>query len=719
MHGLTRMGAAWGWGCFLLGGLGGCGDAPKSSPAIGGTQSSAGGRPASRGGATALGGTAAGASHTGSAASTLGGTAPLAGAASSTVGGSATSGTGAGNATAASGGAPGTGGGTAGTAAISARGGTVGTGASSARGGTTSAGGSPSTGGTTSTRGGSGGGFSPGGQSTSGKLDVLFVIDNSLSMGDKQELLIRPVPELVERLVNPRCVDTSGRPLATPASPTAPCTAGSREFAPVTDLHVGVITSALGAAGKTCAPGGTATPRDSDRGELIAPLRGAPHDGQGFLGYDGTQDLSTFLGQVAANVQAAGEQGCGYESTQEAWYRFLVDPEPPSAMVFDGSVTVAQGTNTTLLAQRAAFLRPDSGVVIVLLSDENDCSMIDYGLGWLVANEGRLPRSVSKCAENPNDRCCFDCRQSTIPTGCPLPAQDPECQKDMGEGFGAGALASYEDAANLRCWQQKRRFGFDLLFPIQRYVDGLTNTTVMNRSGLGVPNPLFAGGRHPSLVTLVGIVGVPWQDLATDATLGTPGELELMSYQELSARGRFDLAIGSPDASPPVSPTDPFMLESVDPRSGANPVTGQPVVASDSTDPLATINGHEVFTGQNSFRDDLQYACIFPLVTPRDCTQPEYTTTDFALRKGCDCGERFMGRNRPLCQPPQGGADGTTQYFAKAYPGTRHLRVLQGLGPRGVVGSICPRNTSDPASQDYGYGPVVQALMTRLRQVLQ
>jgi hypothetical protein len=36
-----------------------------------------------------------------------------------------------------------------------------------------------------------------------------------------------------------------------------------------------------------------------------------------------------------------------------------------------------------LLARRAAFLRPDSLVAIVMLTDENDCSMVPGGLtGW-------------------------------------------------------------------------------------------------------------------------------------------------------------------------------------------------------------------------------------------------------------------------------------------------------------------------------------------------
>jgi len=38
------------------------------------------------------------------------------------------------------------------------------------------------------------------------KIDLLFAIDNSASMGDKQDLLALAIPVLVGRLLNPNCV---------------------------------------------------------------------------------------------------------------------------------------------------------------------------------------------------------------------------------------------------------------------------------------------------------------------------------------------------------------------------------------------------------------------------------------------------------------------------------------------------------------------------------
>src|SRR5262252_3508608 len=39
------------------------------------------------------------------------------------------------------------------------------------------------------------------------KIDLLFMIDNSISMADKQAVLKDAVPDLVQRLVSPNCVD--------------------------------------------------------------------------------------------------------------------------------------------------------------------------------------------------------------------------------------------------------------------------------------------------------------------------------------------------------------------------------------------------------------------------------------------------------------------------------------------------------------------------------
>src|SRR5215213_2654015 len=44
------------------------------------------------------------------------------------------------------------------------------------------------------------------------KVDLLFAIDNSASMGDKQQILADAVPDLINGLLKPKCVNADGVP---------------------------------------------------------------------------------------------------------------------------------------------------------------------------------------------------------------------------------------------------------------------------------------------------------------------------------------------------------------------------------------------------------------------------------------------------------------------------------------------------------------------------
>src|SRR5687768_2735326 len=81
-----------------------------------------------------------------------------------------------------------------------------------------------------------------------GKVDVLLVVDNSISMADKQELLGEAIPTLIRRLIAPGCVDENGNSVGQSADPICP-QGSAPEFRPATDIHVGVITSSLGSHG--------------------------------------------------------------------------------------------------------------------------------------------------------------------------------------------------------------------------------------------------------------------------------------------------------------------------------------------------------------------------------------------------------------------------------------------------------------------------------------
>lgn len=604
----------------------------------------------------------------------------------------------------------------------------AGTGGSASSSGGAAEAGAGGTGGTVSGGGGSGGISYPpidiGAQKKSDKLDVLFVVDNSITMFDKQNILNQSVSGFVTRLVNPLCVDEDGKPSATqPATADEACGSGSREFTPVKDMHFGVITTSIGSHGGEVCATGSADEHLDDRAELLPSQRQnlPSYDNSGYLAYDsagltGSTDVSHVITDLQTVISAAGERGCGYEAPLEAMYRFLVDPEPPVSIVKVGGTSKPDGINETLLTQRKRFLRPDSAVAIVILSDESDCSIKDDTVGWFVGANSRMPLSTTACSTNPNDPCCRSCAsaESTPRAGCAALNADANC-KNIPPTSTYATWDAAHDSLNLRCFDQQRRFGFDLLYPVERYTDALSNPQVRNRSNALVTNPLLAGDekgpRSATLISVSLIVGAPWQDLATTDSLGSGHAIEYMDGAALESNGRWPLLIGDRAANLP--PSDPFMIESVQERTGVNPLTNAPIVASTSTNPLATINGHE----QNlPLYDELQFACTFQLATPKPCTNGDSLCACSPDKQGKT--DEVKAKRSPLCQPPEGGAATTTQYFGRGYPGTRELTFGKQLGARAVPASICPRTLTDTASPDYAYKPAFNALITRIGATL-
>jgi putative heme-binding domain-containing protein len=183
------------------------------------------------------------------------------------------------------------------------------------------------------------------------KLDLLFVIDNSASMAQKQKLLADALPDLVSRFVDPLCVSAAGE--SAPAAGDECPDGFRREFRPVSDVHIGVITSSLGGYGSEldCI---NADEGETDNSHLLGSLgrvRGDLPDTPEFLswcqpGGEGETsgscaptpetsggDATVFAAMFADQVRAAREQGCGWESTLESWYRFLVEPYPWTKVV--------------------------------------------------------------------------------------------------------------------------------------------------------------------------------------------------------------------------------------------------------------------------------------------------------------------------------------------------------------------------------------------------
>lgn len=576
-------------------------------------------------------------------------------------------------------------------------------------------------------------------QSAVDKIDLLLAIDNSASMLDKQQILNAAVPDLVNRLVNPICLDQNQQPLPKaqqPTSPTEPCPNGSlREFSPIVDIHIGIVSSSLGGHGSDMCPdqepvtGCLDDFSNNDHGRLITRADSCAgglvptYQDKGFLAWDPTQakhdppgegDSTNLIKTVTDLVIGTGQVGCGYEAQNESWYRFLVDPNPYETITVQaGKGAVLEGTDEKLLQQRKDFLRPDSLLAIIMLSDENDCSTREgggnYALNLSQGGNFRMPKARSECAADPNSECCLPCN-AKAPANCG--DDSANCGAD-----GKATLSPDDDSLNVRCFDNKRRFGRDYLYPTQRYVNALTLPQLNVASAdLGPegktkykPNPIFSDLdpdddnttiRDSGLVFLAGIVGVPWQLIRRTVDekgneLDQTMNLEFKTVSEMNSDGTWDQILGDPANYVP--PTDAHMVESIDPRPGLAPI-GTP---DDQLDP---IHGHEWNTRATQLVD-LQYACIFELPTPQICDSANNCTD-------CD-GET------PLCIPnPDPNDTRPLQVRAKAYPGTRHLEVLRGLGDQGIVASVCPKQLTASDQNDYGYRPAVAAIINRLKTKL-
>lgn len=547
------------------------------------------------------------------------------------------------------------------------------------------------------------------------RIDLLLAIDNSASMGDKQEILARAVPDLVKRLANPRCVDSAGAVAAEqPDSPTASCPVGSeREFLAVPDIHIGIVSSSLGGiVGGACSKA-----KDDDQAHLLARSKDGTtvptYGGHGFLAWDPDKKLDPpgesqldggLVPSLQEMVRGVGESGCGFEGSLESWYRFLIDPDPYLEMKQVGNKLVPSGIDKTILAQRKQFLRPDSLVAIVMLTDENDCSIAPGDDAAKIYSGQHMVRPRAECATNSDDPCCAPCDDA--PAAC---EPDATCTDTAGQVL---RLSSDDDDIDLRCFDQKKRFGKDYLHPLDRYVTGLTQPEVPGRSGELTKNPLFMDldpdddlheVRSPELVFMAGIVGVPWQDIAKDPTTLTKGLKSAKELRDRDARGRnaWDVILG--DAGKGVAPLDPHMTETTKERPGTNPITGTSMASSSAGPNADPISGHE----QPESSDNLQYACIFPLLGPIECTG----------QNGCGCNKP---EGNPLCQDAAGDYS-NTQIYGKAYPGVRELNVLKGIEDQAIVASVCPANmdaTTAGAAEDFGYRPAIGALIDRLKDKL-
>jgi hypothetical protein len=660
-------------------------------------------------------------------------------------------------------------------------------------------------------------------QQTASKVDILFMLDNSPSMAEKQEIFEVTLPDLLNRLINPDCVDSAGAVVG--SSTDGQCASGTILFAPVADMHLGIVSSSLGGMSSDACPEPSPNPvnpavdtHNNDYGELInrsdpmntqteTPLPDAAGNGDNFLAW--FPSVSTSSGQPTPPVTRIGnvgqlttdfrdlisgvhEFGCGFEAQDESWYRFLIQPDPYDHVSRDmgecsslpaGGPTTGEigdqaclvGINRTILQQRHDFLRPDSLVLVVMLTDENSGEVVDplsvdaQGWAYMQSNlNGGFPGSgsyafsgTSACGPTPiigpnpgpTSPGCTSC-------GFDGNADDPNCRMN------GGVLTAATDDLNLRGVYDLQRFGVDPRYPVSRYANGLASPKVPDRTGehqngvyVGASNcvsPLFAanlptdpgppaaGGSYPalcnltpgtrnsSLVFLAAITGVPHQLLQAkpgdpECPAGTAAA-DCPQKKTLSAAD-WQSMLGADPENYDFTGIDPHMFVSVLPRTGA-PANLSPPNGMNNTDP---INGREWYTEN----ENQQFACIFPLAAPRDCSVGAY-----AAGNACDCTASRCGTgvgasataspgcasgfDAPSCECPPLCGDGvsvsfTTQVNAKVYPSPREIEEVKALGAQGVLSSMCPIHPTDEQMGGdplFGYRPAVQAILDHVKEAL-
>src|SRR5512135_1990238 len=164
-------------------------------------------------------------------------------------------------------------------------------------------------------------------------LDLLFVIDNTAN-ADEQTVFAANFPQFVAKLD----ALPGGRP----------------------NLHIGVVTSTVDIGVQGFGPG-CPSPDPNDNGLLQNTPRitgCSPPTGRFITDIKNstggrTTNYSGTLDQAFSCIAQVGAAGCGFEAPLEAMKRALDGSRP----------------------ENAGFLRDDANLVVVLLTDEDDCSV--------------------------------------------------------------------------------------------------------------------------------------------------------------------------------------------------------------------------------------------------------------------------------------------------------------------------------------------------------
>jgi hypothetical protein len=194
-------------------------------------------------------------------------------------------------------------------------------------------------------------------------VDILMVIDNSNSIVPVADELKAQLPRLLSAIV-------TGND-------------GSSTFPPANSVHVAVTTSDMG-IGDAAGPIVSCTKNGGD-GVFVRPGEvGVTCDVSypGYLAFEGGPAAVSTVSSVACvplvfNVGGANG-GCGFEQPLEAALKSLWPATDPAVTFVSG---VGHGSD-----ENQGFLRDDSLLVVVIVTDEDDCSATDQSIFTL--NDG-------------------------------------------------------------------------------------------------------------------------------------------------------------------------------------------------------------------------------------------------------------------------------------------------------------------------------------------
>ncbi len=200
-------------------------------------------------------------------------------------------------------------------------------------------------------------------------VDLLWIIDNSHSMREEQANLALNFSSLIEVLTDPPDADDNGMV----------------DYPPVEDLRVAVVTTDMGVGANNvlgCDAAG-------DEGDLVTTAHDDAEECEGFelspdpwIVFDG-DNPETFAQQFSC-LARLGTEGCGFEQQLDAMLSALITRAGPDQ-------------------PNEGFIRENSLIAIVFVTDEDDCSTADDAMfDPNPAAVAELGTMGTRCAFNPD-----------------------------------------------------------------------------------------------------------------------------------------------------------------------------------------------------------------------------------------------------------------------------------------------------------------------------